>query len=111
MANVDSPNGFLPYSGPGNGQAVVTYLDLSTSNSAIGKGDPVTHASGVVDQAAAAAALCGIAAEAKAANSGGQIAVWADPAQRFIAQTDDTTGTATALAGALNNCDFVTGTP
>lgn len=112
MANVDNPSGFMPYVSPsgGGGQAYIEYLDLSSSNSLIGKGDPVKSVSGVVDKASAADALCGIAAEAKAANSGGKIAVWCDPNQRFVAQCDDTTGVLTALAGIQLNADFVTGT-
>lgn len=109
MANNNIPSGFQPYNAPhsGNGNPVVEYLDLSATNTEIGIGTPVKSASGVVDIAAAGNALCGIAAEYKAANSGGKIAVWTDPEQRFVAQTDDGTGTLTALAGMQLNANFV----
>jgi hypothetical protein len=108
MANVDNPNGFKPWISPGaSGQAKVTYLDLSASNSEIGIGSPLTIASGIVDLAAATNALCGISAEYKAASAGGLIAVWADPNQLFVAQTDDGTGTITAVAGVGLNASFV----
>lgn len=113
MANTDNPNGFLPYNNPsgGGGQPYVEYFDLASANSAIGVGDPVKWASGVIDRAATGDALCGVAAEAKAASAGGKIAVWCDPQQRFVAQTDDTTGTITALAGIGVNADIVAGAP
>lgn len=111
MANSNNPNGFTPVQNANNGggQPVVTYFDLSSTNTIIGKGDPVKSASGVIDRAAAGDALIGIAAEHKAANSGGTIAVWADPSQLFSAQTDDGTGTGTAVAAAQGNCNFVAG--
>ena len=114
MANVNNPNGFMPYKNPhgGSGQPVVEYLNLAAANSAIGVGDPLTSTSGYIDRAAASAALIGIAAEAKAASSGDtKIAVWSDPAQRFVAQTDDGTATSTSVAAAQANCNFVAGTP
>ena len=112
MANTDAPNGFRPWSNPnnGSGQPVVRYLDLSASNTQIDKGDPVTSASGVINVAAASDALIGIAAESKAASTGGKIAIWSDPDQEFVAQTDDGTGTATAIGGAQANINFVAGT-
>lgn len=110
MANTNSPNGFKPYL---TGRKVqVTYYDLSASNSAIGVGDPIDYENdGTVDRAAASAALVGIAAEPKAANAGGSIAVWDDPDQLFVAQTDDGTGTATAKTCQNLNANFVAGTP
>ena len=111
MANVNNPSGFLPYINPLSacgGQAKIVYLPLAAANSAIGVGTPVTLASGAaVDIAGTSDALCGIAAEYKAANSGGTIAVWADPQQWFVAQTDDGTGDLTAAANLGKNCTFV----
>ena len=113
MANIDNPNGFKPYVSPTaqGGQAKVMYFDLAAANSVIGIGDPVYSVGGVINIAATGSALMGIAAEAKAASSGGKIAVWADPEQWFVAQTDDGTGTATDIGGAQANADIVAGTP
>ncbi len=110
MSNTNNPSGFLPYINPfsGQGQAKVAYLPLAAANSAIGVGTPVTLASGAaVNIAGTTDALCGMAAEAKAANSGGMIAVWADPQQWFVAQTDDGTGDLTASTDLGKNCTFV----
>lgn len=110
MANTDNPNGFKPYLTGRKPQ--ITYYDLSDTNSAIGIGDPVDYDDdGTVNRSAASAALVGIAAEPKSANSGGQIAVWDDPDQLFVAQTDDGTGTLTAQTGQNLNANFVAGTP
>ena len=118
MANSNNPSGFLPYNNPngGGGQARVTYLPLLSTNAAIGIGDPVKIGAVGVDRAAASDALCGIAAEAKAANTGStsglvKIAVWADPDQHFVAQTDDGTGDTTDAGGLRKNVNFVAGTP
>ncbi len=111
MANTDAPNGFLPYINPGDGcggQAKIGYFPLAAANSAIGVGTPVTLVSGgPANIAGTTDALVGIAAEAKAANSGGKIAVWCDPAQWFVAQTDNGTGDLTAAANLGKNCTFV----
>jgi hypothetical protein len=111
MANTNNANGFLPAMNPnnGSGQPIKTYFDLSSTNTEIGIGTPVTSSSGVIDIATAGTGnpLIGIAAEYKAANSGGKIAVWADPNQYFVAQTDDGTGTATSVAAAQANCNFI----
>lgn len=111
MANLNNPSGFLPYLNPvagGGGQPKITYLPLSSTNSEIGIGTPVTLASGAaVNRAGTTDALCGIAAEYKAANTGGTIAVWADPQQWFVAQTDDGTGDLTSAANLGKNCTFV----
>lgn len=110
MANTNHPNGFLPYVGCGS--AKIHYYDLKSTNSAIGRGDPlVQDSSGTVDRAAASAVLAGIAAEPKDANAGGKIAVWDEPEQLFVAQTDDGTGTATAQTCQNLNANFVAGTP
>jgi len=114
MANVDNPNGFRPYHCPhgGSGAPTVTKLPLLAANAAIGVGDPVNVEDGGVDQADATEELCGIAAESKAASSTDTyIMVWSDPQQLFVAQTDDGTGTATALTALGLNANIVVGTP
>jgi hypothetical protein len=109
MANVDSANGFQPFVDPygGAGQPIITEHDLLATNAEIGFGSPVKVAAGGVELASAADALCGIAAEYKAASAGGKIKVFSNPQQLFVAQTDDGTGTATALAAVGLNIDFV----
>jgi len=109
MANINNPNGFQPVNNPtgGGGQPVVEYFDLAAANTEVGIGTPLKWVSGVINIAAAGDALAGVAAEYKAASAGGTIAVWSDPNQRFVAQTDDGTGTLTALAGIGLNANFV----
>src|SRR3990167_3256942 len=111
MANVNNPNGFLPYSAPhsGNGQPVANPYTLHASNSEIGVGSPLRIVDGGVNLAAAGGTLglIGIAAEYKAANAGGTIKIWDDPAQLFVGQTDDGTGTATAATAIGLNCAFI----
>jgi hypothetical protein len=111
MANVNNPNGFSPYGCPygGNGQPIVTEHVLHATNSEIGVGSPVSIVDGGVNLATAGTgnALCGIAAEYKAASSGGYIKVWSDPQQEFVAQTDDGTGTATAESAVGLNINFI----
>ena len=114
MANRNAPSGFLPAINlDGSGGPKVEYLPLLPTNVAIGVGDPVTIAAGGVDKAPVTTALCGIAAEAKAANAGaGQfIAVWSDPNQLFVAQTDDGTGVLTTAADMRKNANIVVGAP
>lgn len=111
MANVDAPRGFLPHTNKdGSGGPKVEYLDLSATNAEIGVGDLVTIAAGGVNKAVAGNALCGSAAEAKAANSGGKIAVWSDPSQQFVAQTDDGETGLVAAANMRKNANFIPGT-
>lgn len=112
MANSDNPKGFLPYLTPSDGRPKIHYYDLLATNDAIGKGDPIVmHTDGYVNRAAASDILVGIAAEPKAANSGGKLAVWDDPMQEFVAQTDNGTGTATAQTCINLNANFVAGAP
>ena len=111
MANVDNPMGFLPHrnnDGSG-GQPKISDLTLADANSIIGRGDPLTYSSGRVDRAAAGNVICGIAAEPASASKGTDqiIKVWADQDQEFVAQTDNGTGTLTAIAGLDLNADFV----
>ena len=110
MANVNNPSGFVPYTGPGtgSGNAQITEHDLLATNAEIGIGSPVKVAAGGVELAAASDALCGIAAEYKAASDSSlKIKIWSDPDQLFVAQTDDGTGTATALAAVGLNINMV----
>ena len=110
MANPDIANGFRPVSAPhSKGQPVATEYPLHATNSEIGIGTPVEIVDGGVNIGTAGTgnALLGIAAEYKAASSGGVIKVWADPQQEFVAQTDDGTGTATALAAIGLNINFI----
>lgn len=99
MPNSNNPNGFKPYMTPMCPYGpVIGYFPLNSSNSAIGKGTPVTRGASGIDRAGTTDALYGIAAENKAASAGGTIAVWCDPQQWFVAQTDDGTGTLTTAA-------------
>lgn len=111
MANNNAANGFLPFSAPygGNGQAIVTDHDLHATNSEIGIGSPVEIVDGGINLATAGTgnAMCGHAAEYKAASAGGKIKIWSDPQQLFVAQTDDGTGTATALGAVGLNINFI----
>src|SRR3990167_11151573 len=111
MPNSNVPSGFKPYSNPfgAAGNAVVTEHPLHATNDEIGVGTPVRIVDGGVNRAAAAGTLglLGIAAEYKAASAGGDIKVWSDPNQLFVAQTDDGTGTATALGAVGLNIAFV----
>jgi len=103
------PNGFRPYVSLSGRPPVVQSFTLVSNNTAVGIGTPVTFGADGVNIATAgdANALCGIAAEAKAASAGGTIKVWADPNQLFIAQTDDGTGTATTAAAVDLNINFI----
>ncbi|MFH1645633.1 MAG: hypothetical protein ABIB11_04350, partial [Candidatus Omnitrophota bacterium] len=83
MANTDLPMGFRPY----DAEARMTPYEISATNSEILRGDVLEMpAAGYVSgQAAASSApILGIAAEYKAANSGGKILVYDDPNSRFI---------------------------
>jgi hypothetical protein len=114
MANQNIPHGFRPVrsNAGGVGQPKISYFTLAAANSAIGLGDALIMSSGDVDIATASAALIGIAAEAKAASTGGKIAVWADPQQEFEGQTDDGTGVATSAVLAIGkNINLVATAP
>lgn len=89
MANVDFPGGFVP---KGDGNEAVNYYDIASNNGEIGLYDLVERRSdGYIHQAqASSVTIIGVAAEHKAANSGGQIAVYDDPNMTFIAQMDET---------------------
>jgi len=115
MPNIDNPNGFRVYTNPNSssGTPTITPMLLADGNAAIGINDPLTITGGRVDRAAAGNALCGTAAEAKDASSGTaqEILVYADPDQQFVAQTDNGTGTGTAIGAIGLNFDFVAGVP
>lgn len=112
MANPDIPSGFKPFLGGSHGSPEIVELPLAAANAAIGIGSPITLGAAGVTHATAGTgnALSGIAAEAKAASSGGFIKVWGyrDYNQLFTAQTDNGTGTATnGLADTNLNINFV----
>lgn len=93
MANVDNPCGFIPIRNKNGTPLRLEYFDVSSSNSAIGVNDIVERrADGFahIGQATTVSAL-GIAAEAKAANAGGTIAVYPAPGLVMLAQVDDAT--------------------
>lgn len=99
MANVDRPHGFKILEGCKESHS----WPLAAANSIIGVGDflVLTNA-GVVDRAAASATqIIGIAAEAKAASSGGYILIYDDPDIIVEAQTDASSGAGGADLKAL----------
>lgn len=111
MANTNNPNGFQPYSGNGSFSPRIGYYQVNASNSEIKQGDPVTLTASELDKAAAGNALIGVAAQYLAANSGGKIAVYDDPSQKFVAQADDG-GSATINASTHMglNANFIAAT-
>jgi len=87
MANLDYPNGFTII----KGWQVCNEYDLAAANSQIGEGDLIErHTDGYVRPAVATSTtIVGVAAESKAANSGGKLKVYDDPNAVFVAQADD----------------------
>ncbi len=87
MANVDFPRGFIPFKGCMDTE----YYPIASNNSEIGLFDLVERgADGNLGPAqASSVTIIGVAAEHKAANSGGELAVYDDPFMRFIAQADE----------------------
>lgn len=85
--NVDFPRGFIPYKGCHRTE----YYPIASNNAEIGLFDLVERrADGFVHPAqATSVTILGVAAERKAANSGGEIAVYDDPFMRFLAQMDE----------------------
>lgn len=102
MANKNAPNGFNPYSTGQFGTPRLRSYNLISTNAVIGQGTMVAMVADGVD-AWTSGAFLGVAAENKAANSGGTILVWDDPQQLFVAQTDDGEGTATTAAALSLN--------
>ncbi len=116
MANVDAPHGFLPVRAKSGGCIVTSRFAVTAANGSMGIGDLIViDATGLITGRAAAAAaagtVLGIAAEPKAASSGGTMLVWADDDIVFEGQCDDTTGTATAQTCIGNNIDIVNTAP
>ena len=111
MANVNFPSGFEPVSSFDGDDLNLIYLDVSSTNSEIGLYDVVERRSdGFIHQVqAGSVSIVGVAAERKAANSGGVIAI--HPAQGLImrAQTDDATVDAQTDIGL--NYDITVGVP
>lgn len=110
MSNKDAP-GVAPYCSGGNSNPRIEYLDLADANTAFGIGAPLAIVSGQVNLWSSGP-MCGFAAEAKAANAGGsgvKVAVYNDPETRFVAQTDNGTGTLTAEAGIGLNATLLPG--
>jgi len=96
MANTDRPMGFVPV----NPDARIRYYEIAAANSEILKGDVLEMpAAGYVSEMSGGGStpMIGIAAEYKAASSGGRIAVWDDPNEIFKCQLD---GVGTALTAA-----------
>lgn len=91
--NVDFPRGFIPVRYKDGRSLTNEYFDISATNAEIAKNDIVERrADGFVHIAqASSVTIVGIAAEHKAANSGGQIAVVPAPGLVMQAQVDDAT--------------------
>ena len=117
MPNVDAPHGFLPVrTKSGNGCITTQRFAVTAANGAMGIGDLIViDATGLVTAragaAAAAGTVLGVAAEPKAASSGGTMLVWADDDIVFEGQTDNGTGTATAQTVVGNNIEIVNTAP
>lgn len=111
MANVDFPRGFIPVRYKDNRSLVVEYFDVSSTNAEIAVNDIVERRSdGFVHIAqAASTSVVGVAAQAKAANSGGTIAVVPAPGLVMLAQVDDATVNAQTDIGL--NYDIVATVP
>lgn len=93
MANVDFPRGFIPVRYKDNRAIVNEYFDVAPTNTEIAKYDVVERrADGYVwPVQAGSTSVVGVAAEAIAANTGGQIAVVPAPGLVMQAQVDDAT--------------------
>lgn len=87
MANVDFPRGFIPI----DGSMRTHNYPIASNNSQIGLYDLVERRSdGLIHPAqASSTTIIGSAAEAKAANAGGTLAVYDDPNLIFEAQMDE----------------------
>lgn len=111
MANTDRPHGFTVLGALHGGPPSIREYTLAAANTAIGKGDLVTlTTAGVIDQSAASdTQIVGVAMASAAASSGATIPVCDDPLVLLEAQTDDGTGTCTALTDMYGNCNIVAG--
>lgn len=109
MANVDFPRGFIPI----RGCMKTEEYDLHpTTHTAIGKNDLVERrADGYIYRAqASSVTIIGVAAESKAANTGGSLKVYDDPDIVLVAQSDDATDPAAQTDLDLNY-NIVDGSP
>ena len=116
MANVNAPHGFIPVRTLDGSCITAARYTLSSSNGSIGIGDLlIIDTNGVVTGRSAASpasgTVVGVAAEAKAANTGGTILVYDNPSIVFEGQTDDGTGTATVQTAAGANINIVNTAP
>lgn len=91
MANPDFPMGFIPLRKKGGGKVEYDYVTLSSTNAAIAPNDALIRTSaGVIDIATAASQnIVGVAAEAKAANTGGLIQIVPAKGHQFVCQADE----------------------
>jgi len=107
MANQNWPNGFIP----SEDEQCTREHEISATNAEIAYGDLVErHTDGYVRPAVASSVrIIGVAAEHKAANSGGTIKVYDDPETVFVAQMDDSSFS--AQADLQYNYDIVVTTP
>lgn len=107
MANLDYPNGFTII----KGWERCNEYDLAAANSQIGEGDLIErHTDGYVRPAVVGSlTMIGVAAESKAANSGGKLKVYDDPNAVFVAQADD--ANIAAQTDLRLNYDIVPSTP
>lgn len=110
MTNRDFPKGFIPIRRLGGGELVTNYYDLSATNGEIFENDLVERrASGYIEQIQAGSTVgLGVAAEYKAANTGGKIAVSDADDLVMLAQVDD--DTVNAQTDLDLNYDIVVGT-
>lgn len=98
MANTDFPSGFEPLKYENGGDLSVEEGTIAAANSAIGYFDPLEmHTDGYLQQAQASSTrIVGVAAEYKAANSGGTIKYYPADGLVMRAQVDDATVAAQA---------------
>lgn len=91
MANVDAPRGFIPIRYKDGRKFAVEYFDVLSTNDAIAVNDIVERrADGFAHIAqASSVSILGVAAESKAASSGGTIAVIPAPGLVMLAQCDE----------------------
>jgi len=116
MANVNAPHGFSPVRTLDGSCITTSRYTLAAGNGSIGIGDLlVIDSTGTVTGRSAASpasgTVVGVSAEAKAASVGGTILVYDNPSIVFEGQTDDGTGTATAVTAVGNTINIVNTAP
>lgn len=105
MANLNNPNGFVPYGGPGQIRA---YETAASQTIAIGDFVALDGSGQVTIATATSTALLGVAASAVSSSSAGdEILVYDDPYQQFIGQCSGTY--AITLAGSEVDIEGTTG--